>query len=349
MMDHEFEFFLYHFKGFQPPPDLLFGEDRNWKYIEDNSPHHSLRECISLPIKMYMNKIDLFHSPHYVTPPYKPCSGIVTIHDLIHLLFPEFLKNAAIKHNYAKFMMRMSAKYSKKIITVSEFSKIDIVKHLGVSPDKVKVIYNAIEEGFADIDPTDIPEKLEKCYGLKGDYILYVGNYAPHKNIERLFEAFATLIKSMEIPIKLVIVGGGKNENIEMLKNVAMKNRIDDMTVFLGNLANEELPIIYKGARAFVFPSIYEGFGIPVLESLACGTPSAIANNSSLPEVGGDAVLYFDALSVSDMVEKMVKICTDTALRSKLIAKSKDQIKKFSWKEAAFKTNALYMEVLGIS
>ncbi|MBU1625857.1 glycosyltransferase family 4 protein, partial [bacterium] len=198
-IDDDFEFFLFHSNGLELPQDLIKNGNGSWKLIKDNSPNYSIQEMVSLPCRMLWNKIDLFHSPHYATPLIKPCIGVVTIHDIIHYLFPEFLPNyAAIK--YSRFMLKMAARNAKKIITVSQNSRKDIIEHLDVSPEKVEVIYNAVDDDFFKVADPSLKNKLEIEYGIRGQYILYVGNYLPHKNLERLFKAFQILLRNLETP-----------------------------------------------------------------------------------------------------------------------------------------------------
>jgi len=347
LIDNEFEYYLFHPNGFKLPDDLLGNTNGNWKFIKDDSPNYSIKELVTLPCKMLIKNLDLFHSPHYATPPLKPCAGVVTIHDIIHLLFPEFLPSyAAVK--YARFMMKLATRKAKKIITVSENSKRDIVEHLKVPEEKIKVIYNAVEAKYFRISENSISQKLEKIYGIKGDYILYVGNHVPHKNLEQLFEAFSILMQAHEKPISLVVVCGGK-EQVNNLDILGQRHKIDENLVLFGNLPYKELPIFYQGARVFVFPSLYEGFGLPVLESLACGTPAVISNNSSLPEVGGEASLYIDPNSANDIAEKISLLIKDSNLRERLSRKALEQAKKFSWEKAASLTMNVYREAMGIN
>jgi len=346
-LDEDFEFYLFHPEGLSLPEDFMGGNNGSLKLVKDNSPNYSIKELITLPCKMFWNNLDLFHSPHYATPPFKPCVGVVTIHDIIHLLFPEFLPSyTAVK--YAKFMLRSAVKRAKKIITVSENSKKDIVKHLKVPSEKVRVIYNGVDETL--FKKPDIPpaERLEREYGIRGDYILYVGNYAPHKNIEGLFAAFKILLKNLDKSITLVVISGGQAQ-MEKLQIQSRKNKIQDFTILLGNIPYNELPAFYQGALAFVFPSLYEGFGLPVIESLACGTPAVIADNSSLREVGGDASLYFDPRSPSEIADKMGLLICDERLRENLSLKAAKHVKKFSWEKAALLTKEVYLEALELN
>ncbi|MBN2383120.1 glycosyltransferase [bacterium] len=341
MVDTEHEFILFHHLS-----EINHLELQNEKFfhIVDRSPKYSLREHLSLPIKMKQYDLDLYHSPHYVLPIIHNCPMIVTIHDVIHLLFPQYLPSR-MAHTYAKMMMFLSTKSAVKVISVSQSSKRDIVRYLNIAPEKIEVIYNAVSDIFKPMDDPELKDQLSQKFGVTGDYLLYVGNLMPHKNLKRLIYAFYRLRRKLKIDIKLVIVGEGIPHYRE-LRILANDLGLKDKVIFLGFIAKKWLPILYNKAKVFVFPSQYEGFGLPPLEAMACGTPVVTSNTSSLPEVVSDAGLLIDPYNVEELIEAMELCITDEHLRQKLVTKGLERVKHFSWERTAQRTLQIYQEIL---
>jgi glycosyltransferase involved in cell wall biosynthesis len=339
-IDSSHEFLLFH--HFSEINHLELDNPRFF-HIVDRSPKYSLREHLSLPIKMKQYDLDLFHSPHYVLPIIHHCPTIVTIHDVIHLLFPQYLPSR-MAHSYAKMMMFASTKSAAKVITVSQSSKQDIVRYLKIPPDKIEVIYNAVSDIYKPMRSPDLRAKLQEHFGLSGDYLLYVGNLMPHKNLKRLIYAYYRLLRQINRDIKLVIVGEGIPHYRE-LKLLAYDLGLKDKIMFLGFIAREWLPILYNEATVFVFPSQYEGFGLPPLEAMACGTPVVTSNTSSLPEVVSDAGLLIDPYNIDELVDAMERCIMDQKLRGELIEKGLRRVKHFSWERTARQTLRIYEEI----
>ena len=245
--------------------------------------------------------VRLVHEPHYVLPPLIRCRSVVTIHDCIHLMFPQYLPSK-LAYVYAKGSMWSAARKADRILTVSEASKRDILRFFNVPPEKVVVIHNAIDERF--LAPAD-PERMDlraQRYQLDHPFVLYVGNIKPHKNIERLIDAFGRARHQGPDDLKLVIIGD-EISKYPALRQSVHKHKLDKHVRFLGFQPMETLAAFYRLARAFVFPSLYEGFGLPPLEAMACGTPVVTSNVSSLPEVAGGAALLvdpYDADAIAD-------------------------------------------------
>jgi glycosyltransferase involved in cell wall biosynthesis len=294
---------------------------------------------------MKASNLDLFHSPHYVLPPIRPCKAVVTIHDIIHILFPEYLPSK-YAFWYAKFMLTLAARSSRRIITVSESSKKDIVNYLNVSPEKVVVIPNAIESQFNKIETGGWVKKFREETNLLKPYILYVGSHAPHKNVDGLIRAFSLFKKRTKNPVQLVLAGEERKNSPDIGKLIAEYSLEEDIK-FLGSKLYDKnrLPMLYNAAEMFVFPSFYEGFGLPPLEAMACGIPVITSTCSSLPEVVGDAGILIDPRNYEDMSKKMEQLFDDTRLRASLVEKGFERVQHFSAEKTARKTLKVYREV----
>ena len=274
-------------------------------------------EQISLP--RYLKRIG---SPLLVnlcnTAPLFYCNKVVTIHDIAYKLFPE---NFSLPfRTYYNFLIPKTLQSSRKIITVSNFSKREILKHYKVEENKVDVIYNAVYNKFT-------PSEKENCE----KYILGVSSLSKHKNFDMLVKSF-NKIKNKNL--KLYIVGE-KNRNLNYI--LTQGHNVNSNVIFTGRVSDQELVELYSNAACFVFPSLYEGFGIPPLEAMASGTPVVASNAASIPEVCGDAALYFDPLDIEDIAEKILKIVQNDDMKKALIHKGFKQIKKYSWEKSANK------------
>ncbi len=268
--------------------------------------------------------LDVFHASNWAFPRTKS-KLITTIHDLTFLKYPEtHTKYSVAAHTRH---LKLAQKYADKIIAVSESTKKDLIDY-GIATEKITVIYEAADSVFKPIDPRDVKTK----YGLTKDYFLNVGTLEPRKNLPRLIEAFSKLpTRTIPVGTQLVIAGPiGWGDSLETANNVK----------FLGFVPDEDLVGLYSGAKAFVYPTLYEGFGLPVLEALSCGCPVITSNVSSLPEVGGEAAIYINPLSVAEITQAMTAI-QKLNLREKSLA----QAKKFSWEKTAKATLKVYQEV----
>jgi glycosyltransferase involved in cell wall biosynthesis len=301
--------------------NLPFSEEV--QLIDMKSKIYSIREQIELSFKI--PKCDIFWSPHYNIPvlPIRAKKRMVTIHDVYHLAFQHTL--SLPQRIYAKFMINQALKRSDIVLTVSEFSKQEIIKYTGTLKD-IKVIYNGIEPYWYAKQPLPLSER--------DNYILYVGNVKPHKNLVRALKAFS-LIKDTNIKFKIV----GKREGFitvdKEVEKIAQKlgNRVE----FTGYVSDDELVELYRKAKIFLFPSLYEGFGLPPLEAMACGTPVVVSNTASLPEVCGDAAYYVNPYDVNDIAEGIEIVLNDDKLQKELIQKGLKMVKLFSWERSAKK------------
>jgi glycosyltransferase involved in cell wall biosynthesis len=258
-------------------------------------------------------------------------------------MFPQYLPSK-LAHVYAKGSMWAAARKSNRILTVSEASKRDILKFFNVSPDKVAVIYNAIDERFlapADAERMDL---VKQRYQLDDPFVLYVGNIKPHKNIERLIDAFGRARARGCDGMRLVIIGD-EISKYPGLRQTVHRHKLDKHVRFLGFQPTETLAAFYRLARVFVFPSLYEGFGLPPLEAMACGTPVVTSNVSSLPEIAGGAALLVDPYNVDSIAEGICRAVGDETLRADLVTRGLERARSFSWEQSVRRIHQIYMEV----
>ena len=305
--------------------------------------NYGIWEHVCLPRILRRFDIDLFHSPHYVTPLWNSRPTVVTIHDLIHLIYPQFLPSRPARW-YAWWMMRRAVKHADRILTVSGQSKKDLMEMLEVSGDRIRVVPLAADKRFKKIPGGSVDDALRDRFNLVGGYTLYVGSFKPHKNVMNLIRAFNLVDRSM--CERLVLVGDGWSRN-RALGVLADKLGMTDRLVVLENIELNDLNIIYNGAGLFVFPSLYEGFGLPPLEAMQCETPVAASKASCIPEILGNAAVYFDPRSPSEIAGKIEEIMSDSGLKGKMITRGKKRAAAFSWSDTAGKTLENYREVSG--
>ncbi len=316
---------------------------RNFRPVINRSRSYSATEQISIPYQLSRERIDLFHEPHYVLPPLVPCRSVVTIHDCIHLMFPQYLPNR-LAHMYARASLWAAARRARRIFTVSETSKADILKYCRVPPDRVTVIYNAIDDRLASPPGEAEIAHTRERYQLHGPFALYVGNIKPHKNLERLIDAFHLVRMQGFERLKLLIIGD------EISKFPGLRRAVDRFKLhkhvrFLGFVPDQTLAALYQLATVFVFPSLYEGFGLPPLEAMARGTPVVTSNISSMPEVVGDAAVLVDPYDAASIAEGMKQVLGDAALRATLRERGLARAQAFSWRKSVEQVRLVYGEV----
>jgi glycosyltransferase involved in cell wall biosynthesis len=311
--------------------------------VAERAGNYSLREQLSVPLALMRNRVDLFHAPHYVVSPLTRCPFVVTIHDCIHLRFPQYLPNQMAYH-YARTMLRSSARRSRRVLTVSQASKQDIVQLLQVPEAKVEVIPNALDERLATPPTPEDIARVRERYQLQAPFILYTGNIKPHKNVDRLIEAYAVLRRRGVTEAKLLIIGDDISK-YPNLRRLVHRHQIHPHVRFLGFVSDDMLAILYRLATVFVFPSLYEGFGLPPLEAMAAGTPVITSNVSSLPEVVGDAAILIDPLDVDALAGAMARVIGDPSLRASLVARGHERVKAFSWERSVTRIRDVYGEV----
>ena len=326
-----------------PPPTL----PPHMTWHRNDAGKYSLREQFSLPWQAWRAGLSLLHLPHYVTPLWSPSPLVVTVHDVIHLRFADQLSVAA--RAYARFMIAHAARSARHIITVSEHSRDDLVALAGADPAHITVVHNGITQDAHPIDADLARATAREVLGWEGPFLLTVANTRMgHKNLPRLVEAFAQVTAEVDAGLRLVIVGGAPPPTLQQTVARALGPRAG-LVVFPGYLERSALLALYNACHAFVWPSLYEGFGLPPLEAMACGSPVISSDASVMPEVLGEAVHYCNPMDAVDMARAIREVLGDADLRERLIRRGRRQAAQFTWAEAARKTAAVYRHVLGMS
>ena len=317
----------------------LNGKD-NFKVIRSCIPNYR-GWFLRLPVEVFIGSVDIFHGPaHFVMPTFSGKS-IVTIHDVDFLKIPEYLNPEWVQ--YKEKYTRLSLKRADVIITVSNYIKNEIIRYFGVPEEKIRVVYHGASDHFTPLKDNTLINRVLERYGIKIPYILFVGTFHKNKNLIRLLEAFYQLKLSYSFPHRLVLAGGKGELNKDVIQRIA-ELKIEKLVSLTGFVPIEDLPIIYQGSALFVFPSLFEGFGIPVLEAMASGVPVIASNVCSLPEVVGEAGLLIDPLNVDLLAETMYRVLSNKELRDELIKKGFERVKLFTWVKTVKETMAIYKE-----
>lgn len=331
------------------PRDDFPRPSSNWEYHRVGP--NKFWTQIGLPLHLFLkrDKPDVFFSPGHYAPRFSPVPTVISIMDLAFFHFPEYFtkKDLAQLKSWTDYSVRKA----KAIITISESSKNDILKEYGVTANKIHVVYPGIKDAATLIPHIYPMQELQTKYGISKEFILFVGTLQPRKNISRLIEAFSELIKQKKYhdsSLQLVIVGK-KGWQYEPILGSPKKFGIEDKVKFLDFVPDEELAMLYKNALCFAFPSLYEGFGLPILEAMKLGCPVITSNISSMPEAGGDAALYVNPRDVEDITKKLDKVVSSSDLRREMVEKGKKQAQKFSWEKAAKETLNVLEQVAGES
>ncbi|MBI4744679.1 MAG: glycosyltransferase family 4 protein [Actinobacteria bacterium] len=285
-------------------------------------------------------KPDVFHAPHFMIPATVDCPVVVTIHDLIPLLFPEDIPSPIARKYYKTFVLR-GIKKAQKIIAVSNSTKNDLIKMTGTVPDKINVIYEAASEKFKPISDKKILEQVKEKYEVKNKFILCVTNFKPHKNIITLIEAFRLIIEKFGDVYDLVLVGR-EDIRFPQARNLSKKYGLEKNVIFTGFISDDDLALLYNGAEVFVFISLYEGFGLPLLEAMTCGAPSVCSNISSLPELADETSYMVDPHKPEEVFSVLSEILINSDLRNELSRKELIVAQKFSWQKTAEQTLEIY-------
>ncbi len=320
--------------------DVIDGPNFGVERMTCSANYYSLREQVELPGILRRYQVDLLHSPHFLLPLIRPCPAVVTIHDVIYLACSEDLPSR-LGRLYYHAMMAAAVRLAKRVITDSEFSKQDIVRYLGADPAKIEVIYPGVSRDFQPVNDPVTLRGVRHKYDIKRDYVLYTGIYKPRKNHAGLLRAFQRFI-ALGGDADLVIAGPLKEGELQLRRLANELGGISAHLKLTGFVNDDELRALYSGARLYACPSLYEGFGFTVLEAMACGTPVVCSAESSLPEVAGDAAYYANPRDPDEFCEALFRVFTDSALRTALVARGLDNIKRFSWERAAAQTLDVY-------
>jgi glycosyltransferase involved in cell wall biosynthesis len=349
-LDRENEYFL-----FFNDPEFTNFQARNPNFHKElaNAPHYSLAEQTSFNKQLRLYELDLMHFTHFNAPILYRRPSVVTIHDLTLHFFPG-KKMTSLLHRLAYTLtIRSSVRKARRIIAVSRATGGDIEQILKVPLSKIQVIYEGINSSFRPLpDRAQIDSTLSR-YNITRPFLLYTGVWRDHKNIQGLLRAFQIL--SARLDLQLVITGRKDNIYADEVFSLARELGLmpahqapqePSRVIFPGLVSEQELVELLNAARAYVFPSFYEGFGLPPLEAMQCGTPAAVSNTSCIPEVCGKNAVYFDPYSPSDMAASIEKLLTDPELYQSMVKSGLEHVKKFSWEKMARETHQLYLHVL---
>jgi glycosyltransferase involved in cell wall biosynthesis len=305
---------------------------KHYRYLPHIGQNNFRFKIIQEPFNLFFPKqIDIFHSGGTRLPSYKIAKTIVTIHDVFPLISDEYTLNEQHEKRIKRYYE--SSPRATRIRTSSNFSKKEIVEHLKVPEEKIDVIYNGIDESYYQ-RPEEEVEGTRKKYGLAQDYIFHVGVITQRKNVLRMLKAFHLASHEIKGDCQLVMAGRfswDKEEFLKTMNDLSLNQKVK----LLGYVPDSDLPSLYSGAKIFFFPSLYEGFGIPVLEAMACGTPVITSNLTSLPEVAGDAALLVDPYDTEALASALLKLLENKSLREELKERGFNRTKNFSWKKAA--------------
>jgi len=312
-----------------PPPPHLF-ENAERRVI----PFPRLWTHLRLSWEMARHRPDLLFVPAHVLPPVRPSVSLVTVHDLGYLEFPE--AHPWRQRLYLDLSTRWNARAATHILADSRATRADLIAHYGTQPDKISVAHPGVDETLEPIHDPAIIQAVKARYGIGGDYFLYLGTLQPRKNLRRLVDAFVTFAsrRSGAAPPALVLAGKQGWLYDELFDQVRRRG-LQDRVIFPGYVAEDDKAALLSGAIAFTFPSLHEGFGLPVLEAQACGCPVITSTTSSLPEVAGEAALLVDPRDTAAIASAMQRLATDPTLSDRLTQRGFANVDRFSWQACA--------------
>ena len=320
-------------------PDL----PAHWRVIEVDAGGYSVQEQLTLPLAAWRAGVKVLHVPHYVVPLLYPGRLVVTVHDIIHVLFPEFLPHPWA-FSYARWFIRAAVRRARRVITVSETTAGDLRRLFGAAEARLTVIPHGVDEVF--LEPADEvrDEQVLRRLAVAPPYLLHIGNHKPHKNAEGLLKAYQILAHDGrgETP-PLIMAGGFKPDGELSIRAGAMG--LSGRVICLGHVSRTELAALFHRATAFVYPTLYEGFGLPVLEAMACGVPVVAGDVAAVREVTGEAVLKVNPRDVVELAAAMRKVLGQPEMRANLGARGRRRAEAFRWHKAAEATLAVYRAV----
>ena len=313
--------------------------------VRSTLPHTPLiRIPLTLSAELRKHPVDVLHV-QFTAPPFCPCPVVVSIHDLSFEHLPQTFNRRS--RTQLRLTVRHSARRAARILSLSEHTRRDIIATYGINAARVNAIPLAAPDHFRPVMDNRELQRVRHTYGIDGEYILSVGSIQPRKNLARLIKAYAVLrgIGPADKLPKLVLAGKCAWLYDETLHTLA-ESGVKDAVVLTGYVPESDLPALYSGALCFVYPSYFEGFGLPPLEAMKCGAPVMVGNRTSLPEVVGESALLVDPFDVDAIAAALKRLITDAALRNELSSKGRERAEAFSWSETARKTLAVYQEVV---
>ena len=338
--DHRFRLYFN-----QAPPDGLFPSGVEQRTL----PFPRLWTHLRLSWEMARNAPQLLFVPSHVLPLIHPQRSVVTVHDLGYFYHPE--AHTLSQNLYLRWSTGYNARAAARILADSQATSQDLASHYQVPEEKIVVVYPGRDENLAPEEDPAILADMQATYGLTGPYLLYVGTLHPRKNLVRLVQAFSSLLKALRrntgdaswndtktspsLPNLQLVLAGKRGWLYDDIVSQVQQEGLSERVLLPGYVPDAHLPALLSGAMAFVFPSLYEGFGFPVLEAMACGTPVICSNVSSLPEVAGDAALLIDPLDTESLAQALYQVVTQPELCGRLVEQGFNQAKKFSWQRCA--------------
>ncbi len=306
------------------------------------APPFSLREHAELPLAVRRHRLAVLHSPYYLKPYWLPVPSVTTVYDVTPARYPDYLPSRRARVGF-ELTTRLAIETSAALLTLSESARRDMVQFFDARPDRISVTYPAVDAAYTP-RPADEVSRVRASLGLPEAYILYLGINKPHKNLVGLVEAFARVAAAL--PEVTLALAGKPDPRYPDAYDRARALGLGDRVRVLGAIAEDSLPALYTGAALFVFPSLYEGFGFPVLEAMACGAPVITSSVSSLPEVAGDAALLVAPTDTDALARAMLAVLQDGRLWTRLHRASLARAAEFSWARAAEQTLAVYRRVV---
>lgn len=357
LLEPSWEFYLYYIPGLinNIEVDSILSDYKNvkkraveikgFRFIKEHI--WSVWENVCLPIAAFSNQINLLHCPAKDLPHYTHCAKVVTIHDLMLLKVDQLVSQKEICA--FRNMVKLGLKTAQKIITGSEYAKKEMLDTFGKKYErKIKVIHWAPEDNCRPLQADNRLALFKNKYSISSPYIFAFGGILPRKNIRRVLESFALFIKKVKKEVKLMISWSIEPKVLQIFKNLSRDLGIEEKVIFTGFIPEEDIPFLLSGAEFLVFVSLYEGFGLPPLDAMACDCPVIASNVTSIPEVVGDAAILVNPYDINEIADAMVNLFNNSQLRKELIEKGRERIKHFSWDKAARETLQVYREVLGI-
>ena len=342
-MDIDYELIVFAQKSKRDLFDIPNDENLHWVIVPDKSPMYRLIwEQTTFPKLVHRAEVDLLHSLHYTQPIRLGCPSIVTIHDMTFFLFPDL--HTRSKRLFFPFAIRSSVRRADALIAISESTRQDSIRLLGVSPQKIFTTQLGITDEFRVVKDNELLAKVREKYDLPEEFVLYVGLVEPRKNIPFLIRAYKSLADE-GIKHNLVIVGriGWMYQEVfKQIEELGLEGRVQ----FTGYLPQDDLPMVYNLASLFVYPTKYEGFGLPALEAMACGTPVVTTAISSLPEIVGDAGLLIPPGDEQALASAMAEVLHDSTLFNQLRTRGLQRSEHFTWERTAQQTLKVYQQVL---
>jgi len=300
-----------------------------------------LRTPLALGLASLKKKLDILHVQYFAPPVFRG-KLVVTIHDICFSPYPYFFSKQEL---LAFRFVKDGLKKASRIIAVSHFTKNELIQKMGISPDRIDVIYNGVSGIFKPAESKEAISNIKARYGIRGDYILYVGRLNARKNLINIIKAYSLLKNEIIRKYKLVFVGKqsfGKEIIIKTMQDLKMTEDI----IITDYVPVQDLPLLYNGAEIFVYPSFYEGFGLPVLEAMACGVPVITSNTSVFPEIAGDAAVMIEPCNVQQLSEAMERLLGDADMRQKSSQTGLKRASEFSWENTAIFTLQSYNKAL---